>query len=216
MAKRSKAEEQWRNAIVRYAVESIDTLIPHPDNPKIHPPEQRDALVGSMNEFGIVAPLLVNERSHRMLDGHKRLIEAHDRGQQTFPVLYVDVPVEKEGAFLASFDPIGWLASNDDALFENLLSSVEAEDSMLAGFFDELRASLSGATADIDSEYEPGDSNMKGLRSYVFTLTDDQFADVDAVIQRLAEDSVASAGPSPHRLGNALHRLCKESHALGR
>ncbi len=134
----AKAPQPWVNAIVRYGEESPDQLLAHPSNPKIHPKAQQDALAGAIGELGWLAPVIVNERSGRMLDGHARVGLAISRGELSVPVAYVDLPEEQEALALATFDPVGALAVHDKAMLADLLSEVSTGDAALQAMLNDL------------------------------------------------------------------------------
>src|SRR4051812_26551925 len=51
------------------------SLIPNPDNPRTHSQDQVAKLVGSIDRFGFLLPILTDE-SNRVLAGHARLMAA--------------------------------------------------------------------------------------------------------------------------------------------
>lgn len=131
---------RWRNEIVRYDPRAdLRTLKPSPENPKTHPNAQLDALEGLINEVGIVAPLIVNERTMQVLDGHARLEKGLARGETHGPVAYVNVSDARARLILATFDPIGALAQTDKAKMAELLANAEVEEKKLVAFLATLR-----------------------------------------------------------------------------
>lgn len=157
--------EPWAINIVGYELVPPDQLLAHPDNPKIHPGEQRDVMRGMLDEIGFIAPMIVNRRTEHVLDGHMRIEEAITRGQPTVPVMFVDVPEEREPEVLALFDPIRGLAKTDDAKLQLLLGQSNAQNAHLVAFLAQMKTLtpklLGEDTADLtppaDPITQPGD-----------------------------------------------------------
>jgi hypothetical protein len=101
---------QWRHRITRH--ESVDprTLVPHPENWRLHPDRQRRALHGAIGQVGFVGEILASTRSRRILNGHLRWEEAIRADQRAVPVGWVDCESdEEERAILLSLDPVAEL-----------------------------------------------------------------------------------------------------------
>lgn len=128
----------WQNRITGYKQVPVHELLANPDNARRHPPAQRDALRGSLDTLGWVAPILVNVRSQMVIDGHARIEEALSRDETALiPVIEVDLSEDEEKLFLASFDWITTLATYDRDSLDTLLQSVNTDNAalqtMLAG-----------------------------------------------------------------------------------
>lgn len=143
------SDDPYEIRIVRYALEDPESLLAHPKNPKIHPKAQSDALDAAMREVGILAPVLINEVTQHCLDGHDRIGLFIARGQKKVPTLYVNVPEEKEGTVLATFDPIGALAVMDQAVLDELIDAAHAQDEVLVQFLANLRSESSLPTINV-------------------------------------------------------------------
>jgi hypothetical protein len=94
-------------------------LADNPANWKFHPQEQLDALRDLIGELGWIKPLIFNERTQRLIDGHGRKTLA---GPGPVPVYIVDLPPELEAKALATLDPIGWVSRGDKTKFDALLA----------------------------------------------------------------------------------------------
>jgi len=129
---------RWQNRIVGHADVPPDQLIPNPSNPRRHPAAQRAALTGSLDTVGWVAETTLNVRTGNLVDGHARLEEALRRGEPTIPVTYVDLSEDEERLVIATFDPIGAMASFDAARLDELLATLKPEKDALAGLLDDL------------------------------------------------------------------------------
>jgi Domain of unknown function (DUF4417) len=91
----------------------------HPENWKFHPPEQLESLKELIDELGWLKPLIFNERTGRLIDGHgrKRLTNG------PVPVYVVDLDPALESKALATLDPIGWAGVSDKSKYDKLLKS---------------------------------------------------------------------------------------------
>lgn len=136
----------WRNRIVGSGEEDPEQLLAHPSNWRLHPGPQRDALRGSLDTVGWVAPLMINRRTGFVVDGHARIEEAISRGEPTVPVLYVDLSSEEEALVLATFDPIGAMAESSSERLAELLAEVTVDDEGLRRLLADLRPPRPGLT----------------------------------------------------------------------
>lgn len=118
------APPQWENRIVGDGDADPAELIANPRNWRTHPDNQRAALTAVLGRVGWVQKVVVNRRSGFVVDGHLRVAVAVERGEASLPVVYVDLDDEEEGIILATFDPIGAMASRDDAIMASLLADV--------------------------------------------------------------------------------------------
>ncbi|HYW24193.1 MAG TPA: ParB N-terminal domain-containing protein [Terriglobales bacterium] len=118
----------WANRITRHAEVDPATLAANPSNWRRHPKSQADALSGVLRSVGVVATVLVNERSGRLVDGHLRVQLAVQRGEPTVPVTYVDLSDDEERLVLATLDPLAAMAEADDDALRALLASVASDD----------------------------------------------------------------------------------------
>lgn len=185
----------------------------------MHPRAQQQALEGAITELGWLAPVIVNERTQHVLDGHARIGLAISRGEPSVPVAYVDLPEAQEALALATFDPIGNLAGTDADVLDGLLRDISTGDAALQEF-------LAGL-AEINGIVPPGAGAWAGalgglpegerlaFQQMTFTVSDDQAELVKRAL-RAAQD----AGPfgdtgNENSNGNALARLC-EAYLGGR
>jgi hypothetical protein len=123
---------KWQNRVVRMEEREPQTLVPNPENWRLHPSLQHRAMTGALDELGWVAPITMNERTGRLVDGHLRLELAMARGVKKVPVLVVDLSEEEERLALATLDPLGDMAERDEAALEALMQSVMVSDAELA------------------------------------------------------------------------------------
>ncbi|HUF53803.1 MAG TPA: ParB N-terminal domain-containing protein, partial [Dehalococcoidia bacterium] len=73
----------------------IDDLKPDPANPRRIDDAELEALTRSVQEFGMVDPVIARREDNTVIGGHQRLLAARRLGMKTVPVVYVDLPPEK-------------------------------------------------------------------------------------------------------------------------
>lgn len=150
-----KSAPPYEIKIVGLTYEDPESLLAHPRNPKIHPKAQTEALDAAMTEVGILAPVLINDVTQHCLDGHDRIGLWIARGQPMVPVLHVNVPEEKEGLVLATFDPIGAMAVLDQPVLDELIAEAHAQDKRLVEFLASIRSEQPKVLHDDDADLTP-------------------------------------------------------------
>jgi hypothetical protein len=136
MSTKKKAPAPWRSRIVGHGEEPPDQLLASPQNWRLHPQGQQEALAGVLGEVGFVQDVIVNKTTGHVVDGHLRVSLAISKGQPTVPVVYVELTEDEERKVLTTFDPIGAMAGADREMLDDLLQSVTTDD---AGLRDALR-----------------------------------------------------------------------------
>ncbi len=121
----------WRNRISGSGEEAPDQLLANPGNWRLHPRNQQNALAGALDTVGWVQQVMVNRRTGFVVDGHARVALAISRNEPSVPVLYVDLSPEEEALVLATLDPIGAMATADEAKLNELLAEVTVDDAGL-------------------------------------------------------------------------------------
>lgn len=131
--RRKVPDGNWRNRIVESGVKRADQFLAHPDNWRVHPGSQEEALVGILNRVGWVQDVIESKRTGHVLDGHLRVKAALRKGDAT-PVPYkvVDVTEHEEALLLASLDPLSALATTDQAKYDELVGLLPEEFALLA------------------------------------------------------------------------------------
>jgi DNA modification methylase len=118
----------WHNRIVGHDEVPPDQLMAHPDNWRIHPKYQQEALRGVINDIGYIKSVTVNKTTGRVVDGHLRVTLALRDGIPTIPVEYVELTEAEEAEALLTLDPIAALAGSDKDNLELLLAKVGTEN----------------------------------------------------------------------------------------
>jgi len=150
--------DQWANRITKHGTLAADQFIANPANPRRHPTEQRDAVKGSLDTLGWIAPVVVSARSQYLIDGHERVMQALAMGDNTpVPFIEVDLSEEEEKLALASFDYITQMAYYDkDALSDLLRDIGETENAQLQAVLDGLAESVGLDLLDEEPAGDPG------------------------------------------------------------
>jgi DNA modification methylase len=131
----------WPNRIVELTELDPSELLAHPLNWRRHPDGQRTALRDVLERIGIVQGVIYNRTTRHLVDGHLRVEEALRRGIPRVPVVVVELSADEERLVLATFDPIGSLATPDRDALTELLASFEVGDGPLKALLAELAAS---------------------------------------------------------------------------
>jgi len=98
-------------AIIEYGEKRASEFKGNPKNWRRHPEVQKDAVRGSLRELGWISPVIENIQTGNLIDGHERLAQAMEAGQDSMvPYVVVDLPPEKEDLALAILDPITAMA----------------------------------------------------------------------------------------------------------
>lgn len=116
-------------------------LRPNPRNWRTHPTGQADAMRGVLAEIGFAGAELArvcDDGSLMLIDGHLR---AEVSGDSPLPVLVLDLTEAEADLLLATYDPIGAMATADagklDALLREIHTSSQPVVDMLAAMAEE-------------------------------------------------------------------------------
>ncbi len=145
------AQQPWRNRIVGYGEVSTDQILANPQNWRIHPHTQTNALAGVLSEIGLVQNIIINKRTSEqwapgdrhvetLIDGEARTLLALREGQSTLPVTYVDLTPGEEAEILATLDPIAALAAADKEKLASLLADVQSGEAAVMAMLSDLAA----------------------------------------------------------------------------
>jgi hypothetical protein len=146
----------WRNRIVGHGEEAPADLVTNPRNFRIHPKTQRDAMTGVLGELGWIDEIIVNRRSGCVINGHMRVAVAIGHDEPSVPVKYVELDDDEEALALATFDPLGALATTNAAQLSALLATVVSTDDALRVMLADL-AQRDGMASDVGAAAEdPG------------------------------------------------------------
>ena len=167
MAKRNG--NGWQNRIVEYGEKPASQFQAHPSNWRKHPKHQREALAASLNGVGWVGVVLENVRTGHLLDGHERLWQALEQGDETpVPYIAVDVAEDEEMLVLATLDPIAAMAQTDGELLAGILAGLREtelvqDDGALDKLLHEVAAGANVAYGDYAGETPSADEARRTL-----------------------------------------------------
>lgn len=139
----------WQNKIIRYGTQPASEFLAHPNNPRRHPVRQRKALRGSLDTLGFVAPIIVNERTGYLLDGHARVEECLTLNEDMpLPTIWVNLSEAEEKQFLLTFDYMTYMAQYDAQLVQSLAGDDDLR-ALVAQMDDEQRKAIEDIQASI-------------------------------------------------------------------
>ena len=118
----------WKNKIVGHAEVAPGDLLANDFNFRRHDERQSQCLEASLNSLGWLGPVLVNQHTGHIVDGHLRVDLAIKREQPTIPVVYLDLTEDEEKRALATYDRIGSLAIEDPDALSRLLDELDLSD----------------------------------------------------------------------------------------
>lgn len=148
MTSSNTSPQDWMNRIVRYGVMAADQFTANPRNPRRHPQAQRDAVKGSLDTLGFIAPVIINRVSGYLIDGHERVMQALGQGDDTpVPFIEVDLTEDEEAIALASFDWITYMATYDQDTLSDLLRDIDTDNQAMQALLDQI-ASENNITLD--------------------------------------------------------------------
>ena len=206
MAKAAR-RDPWRSRIVGEGDAAPEQLLANPQNWRLHPKPQQDALAGVLDQVGYVQRIVVNRRTGHIVDGHLRVELAISRREPTIPVLYVDLSEDEERLILAALDPLAAMAATDSDALASLLAGIEVQDAALREMLEQM-----AGTDSPDWEGALGglpDGERGAFRQMTFTLTARQ----EAVVQGALSTAKAAGGfdgtGNENSNGNALARICE-------
>jgi hypothetical protein len=134
-----KKTSSIRDRIKDFRRVKASDLLPDPHNWRTHPPAQRAALAGVLDEIGIADAVLARETADglQLIDGHLR---AELDPSVEWPVLVLDVTEAEAKKILATHDPLTAMAEPDESLLADLLAEIETESDALQKMLDDLPA----------------------------------------------------------------------------
>ena len=192
--------------------EPIDSLTPWDRNPRRNDGAV-ESVAHSITRFGFGAPIIARASDRVIIGGHTRYKAAQKLGLDKVPVRFLDLDPAEAAALALADNKLGELAEWDDAGVAAILAELEAQGAPIdgLGWDDEELKALVGATVDglaVDPFADLPDGTPE-FRSMTFTLTHEQYEDVEAAL-RMAQD----AGPfidtgNDNRNGNALARIAE-------
>ncbi|AMO58242.1 DNA modification methylase [Endozoicomonas montiporae] len=141
---------RWKDRITGQGKENPEQLLANPQNWRIHPKHQQDALKGALEEIGWIQQVIVNQRTGHLIDGHLRVELSMREGETEVPVIYVDLSEDEEKIALATIDPLSAMAETDQGMLDRLLEGIDVDNDELNSLLESL------ASPDLLDEPEDG------------------------------------------------------------
>lgn len=133
------SDTKWKNRIIGHAEVDPKTLVPNPENWRLHPKNQQEAMEGALDDIGWVQEITINQRTGLVVDGHLRLDLALRRGEALVPVKIVDLTPDEEAAVLATLDPISAMAKTDKAKLKSILTIAKSQSVKMQELLEQMR-----------------------------------------------------------------------------
>jgi hypothetical protein len=179
---------QIRDRIIDFRRVRAGLLKPHPNNWRIHPKAQQDALRGALAEIGYAGALLARE----LPDGSLELIDGHLRAEITpdleVPVLVLDLDEREAKKLLALHDPLAAMAETDEDAFAGLLTHVETDNEAVQSLLDGMLGRQDVMPVEADSDAEK-DFTLSDVFQVVIECCDE--AQQQVVFERMTAEGYA-------------------------
>lgn len=108
----------------------IDSLVPDPSNPRLHPEGNLDAIIGSLKRFGQAEPLVIQRGTNRVIAGHGRLMAMRKLGWTEVEIVELDVTNLDATALAIALNRTAELADWDDGVLSRLLAELRTENAV--------------------------------------------------------------------------------------
>jgi ParB-like chromosome segregation protein Spo0J len=136
---------QYRDRVKELRRVKASQVVGAPWNWRSHPPEQVEALAGSIEELGFFDPLdtyQLPDGRFRLYDGHARRDLLHERiGPDTLvPIIITDLTEAEAKKATALKDPLAAMADADAAKLDALLGEIDVGHPAVRQMLDELAA----------------------------------------------------------------------------
>lgn len=152
---------RFRNRIVRYREVDPNDLVANPLNWRIHSATQQLAMTGSLVEVGWIAPVITQDGTDYVIDGHMRVAIALRENEPTVPVVDVDLDDDEAATMIATFDPLGAMAITDREKYAELYDRVDVEDAALREIIETMNAGANlGAMTTPPDEFPSYDDDI--------------------------------------------------------
>ena len=112
----------------------IEELNPYENNAKLHPKEQIDQIVRSMEEFGNNDPIAIDE-NNGIIEGHGRLLALKQMGEKEVPVIRLKhLTDEQKRAYILAHNQLTLNTGFDEEILAAELESIVGIDMADFGF----------------------------------------------------------------------------------
>ena len=116
-----------KDAEKEYPFISINELKPYENNARLHPKEQIEKIVNSINEFGFITPVIIDE-NNTILVGHGRTQAAKEAGLDKVPYRRItNLTEEQKRAYILADNKLSDIAEWDEELLKAELESISLD-----------------------------------------------------------------------------------------
>lgn len=123
---------EWKNKICYYGVKPAGEFVANPLNARLHPDYQQQLTAESLATLGWIAPVIENIRTGNLIDGHDRVMQALERGDnEPIPFIQVDLTEDEERQALLTFDAITNQAVYSAAHVSELIAAARLKSSAM-------------------------------------------------------------------------------------
>lgn len=117
---------QWTKSIIGFEWMNPADVVANDKNWRLHPDLQQEAMTAALSQIGWIAPVLLNETTGKLIDGHLRVALALANNQESIPVAILRLTEDEENLALLTFDPLSAMAATDASKFEELTKQISS------------------------------------------------------------------------------------------
>lgn len=151
----------------------VNKLVDNPKNWRLHSDAQKSALQSMMEEVGNVGAVIVRPikgGKYMLVDGHLRKDLADSEGM--IAAIVTDLKEDEADKVLATYDPIGDLATADQEKLGELLRSIDADSDGMSELLESIADD--NLSPEEDDEKELDEIDVKPSYSVVVTCSDEE------------------------------------------
>ena len=152
----------WQNRITGQGVQKASEFLANPENWRVHPQFQREAVKGSLDTLGWIQQVIVNTTTGHLIDGHERVWQALDNDDADVPYIEVTLTDDEERQALATLDPLSALAQTDFNKLRELTNGLVINNKALTQMLDKLKGN--------QTDRMPGASNVPFESKYAVLI----------------------------------------------
>jgi hypothetical protein len=159
-------------------------LKPHPENWRVRPQAQQQALAGVIEQVGIADAVLAYEPTPGelvLIDGHLR---RETLGDTVVPVLVTDLTEAEAMLVLATHDPLAAMAEQDDQMMRDLLERIDAGNTDVQDLLNELKNSTAEWEPNFDLIANTDETDEGILAKLTIRCSPDDVAEIKEVISK--------------------------------
>lgn len=134
---------QFRSRVKGLRRVVASALKPSPHNWRRHGDGQRSALRALLDEIGFAGACIARELDDGTLELIDGQLRADELSAEKVPVLVTDLTEDEAKVVVATYDPLGQLADDDNEAFKELLESIESDSDGINALLQDLAADKS-------------------------------------------------------------------------